>query len=180
MYRILAVIFALSLLAGCSNRPLNVDSSTATLHPESGEEKRMSDMGSLLTKSNEPIILYSSNKKNSGGESNDAGTGVAKSYLWRAAIESISFMPLVSVDSNGGVIATDWYSSPNSPNEKLKFNILVLNSQLQISSIKVTAFKQVYRSGTWHSVESTKELSRTIEDNILRKAIALKAAATTK
>ena len=175
MYRLLLIIFSLSLLTSCSNRPLDIDSSTATLHPESSEERRANSMDSLLTKSKDSIILYSSNKATSKDE--PTGTGVTKSYLWRATLESISFMPLTSADSNGGVIITDWYSAPNSPNERLKFNILVLSPQLQISSIKVTAFKQVHSSGAWQPAESSKELSRTIEDNILRKAIALRASA---
>ena len=40
------------------------------------------------------------------------------SYLWRASLDTLSFMPLVQTDSNGGVIVTDWYANPNTPTER--------------------------------------------------------------
>ena len=33
-------------------------------------------------------------------------------YLWRAALDTISFAPLLQADANGGVIITDWYANP--------------------------------------------------------------------
>ena len=36
-------------------------------------------------------------------------------YLWRAALETLSFAPLAQTDSNGGVIVTDWYANPQQP-----------------------------------------------------------------
>ena len=84
-------------------------------------------------------------------------------------------MPLISIDSNGGVIMTDWYKSPDSNKERLKFNIFVLSTEIQLGSIKVTAFRQVDNFGQWKAAEVSKELAQTIEDNILRKAIALRA-----
>ena len=47
-------------------------------------------------------------------------------YLWRATLETLSFMPLVQADSNGGVIVTDWYSNPNNPGERMKLTVSVL------------------------------------------------------
>ena len=34
------------------------------------------------------------------------------SYLWRAAVDTLSFAPLITADRNGGVIVTDWYANP--------------------------------------------------------------------
>ncbi|HEX6218982.1 MAG TPA: DUF3576 domain-containing protein, partial [Sphingomicrobium sp.] len=31
-------------------------------------------------------------------------------YLWRAAIDTVSFAPLLQADANSGVIITDWYA----------------------------------------------------------------------
>lgn len=179
MLRLLAIIGLLFIITACKGG-VTVDDSESVYHPETPEQHRSDDMDSLLTKNKDPIVIYSSKKSASGSSGNAAGNGVAGSYLWRATLESIAFMPLSSVDSNGGVIITDWYSSPNSPNERLKFNIIILSPELQISSIKVTAFRQVQHFGQWQSAEVTKELSRTIEDNILRKAIALNATNTPK
>lgn len=175
VFCLIAIIFTTS----CSIPKSKIDSSEETLHPQTAEDRREENMKSILTKSDEPLVIYSSNKKKSA--SGGGGySGIAGSYLWKAALESISFMPLTSVDSNGGVIITDWYQAPDSKNERLKFNILILSDELQIKSIKVTAFRQVETFGRWSSTEINKEFSRTVEDNILRKAIALRAAAEQK
>ncbi len=168
MLRILSTIALLWLLSACNGQV------TQDYHPQTAEEQREDDMKSIVTKSDEPIVIYGGKNKSGGSE----GSGVAGSYLWRAALESISFMPLASSDSHGGTIITDWYSSPSTPNERFKFNILILSSDLQISSIKVNAFRQVYAGGQWKSVEVSKELPRNIEDNILRKAISLRVKST--
>ena len=134
-------------------------------------------MKNIVTKTDEPIVIYGAKKDSSGGTT---GTGVANSYLWKAALESMSFMPLISSDSNGGTILTDWYSPPETPNEKFKFNVFVLSNDLQINSIKITAFKQKLESGQWRSVTTNKELARNMEDKILRRAIALRERSTSK
>src|SRR5262249_51014442 len=53
------------------------------------------------------------------GEQGGGGIGV-NSLLWRASLDTLSFMPLTSADPFGGVIITDWYSPPSSPTERFK------------------------------------------------------------
>ena len=171
MPKILNILILLTLLTSCSGATVN--RSDEVYNPQVGDDRHVSEMKSLITKSDEPIVIYGGKKKKSSDSS--SGDGIAHSYLWRASLESISFMPLLAVDSNGGAILTDWYSSPQTPNEKFKFNIILLSSELQISSIKVTAFRQVKNiAGVWHPAEVSRELSQNIEDNILRKAISLR------
>ena len=45
------------------------------------------------------------------------------SYLWRAALDTLSFAPLAQVDSSGGVIVTDWYANPGTPNDRVKVTV---------------------------------------------------------
>src|SRR5919199_1403094 len=52
-------------------------------------------------------------------------------YLWRAALDTLSFAPLTQTDSNGGVIVTDWYTNPNSPNERVKVTATILDRDLR-------------------------------------------------
>ena len=173
MTRVLSILASLIILSACGAQ---VERNYKDYHPEVGEDLRNSKMSSIITKSDEPVVIYGGKKNSSGSNS---GAGMANSYLWKASLESISFMPLVSSDSNGGAIITDWYASPESPNEQFKFNIFLLSSELQITSIKVTAFKQVRNgSGQWQSAKVGSELARNVEDNILRKAIALQAKST--
>lgn len=176
MYKLLIIIALMFSVSACSGKKLTIDTSEKTYHPETNEDRRDNDMDSILTKKSGPLVLYSSKKGPIGSSSDDSSaSGVGGSYLWRATLESISFMPLSTVDSNGGVVLTDWYSAPSTPNERLKFNILILSSEINISSIKVVAFREVQRFSVWHSAEVAQDLGRVIEDNILRKAIALRA-----
>lgn len=165
----------LFILCACNG---NVERDQAAYDPQVGEYRHYNEMQSLVTKSDEPLVIYGGKNKSS---SDSTGSGIANSYLWKAALESISFMPLLSVDSNGGAILTDWYNSPQTPNEKFKFNIIILSSELQINSIKVSAFRQVKNiAGIWHTADVSKDLAKNIEDNILKKAISLKAKSSSK
>ena len=65
------------------------------------------------------------------------------SYLWRAALDTLSFVPLAQVDSNGGVIVTDWYANPSSPNERVKVTVTILDRDLRADALRVAASRQV-------------------------------------
>ncbi len=161
----------LIVLSACNP---TIERSYNDYHPQVGDDLRTSKMDSIITKSSEPIVIFSNKKQNA---TSDSASGMAGSYLWKAALESIAFMPLISSDSNGGAIITDWYCDPATPNEQYKFNIFILNSEIQIGSVKVTAFKQIKSGNHWQTVAVSKDLARNVEDNILKKAIALRAKA---
>ena len=59
------------------------------------------------------------------------------SYLWRASLEALSFMPLLQTDSNGGVIVTDWYANPNNPGERMKVTVTILDQDLRADALSV-------------------------------------------
>ena len=85
------------------------------------------------------------NSRNSGGGGN-AGIGV-NTFLWRASLDTVSFMPLSSADPFGGVIITDWYSPPEVPSERFKMTVYILDRQLRADGIKVSVFRQQLASG---------------------------------
>ncbi|MEK6734263.1 MAG: DUF3576 domain-containing protein [Pseudomonadota bacterium] len=170
MSKIFNLMILLALITACNG--MQVDRDYKDYHPQVGEDLRESKMKSIITKTDEPVIIYS-NKKSSS--ETGTATGMAGSYLWKAAIETISFMPLISSDSNGGTIITDWYVSSESPNEEFKFNIFILSPELQIDSVKVTAFRQIRNSGgQWNAAPISKEIARNVEDNILKRAISMR------
>ena len=72
------------------------------------------------------------------------------SYLWRAAIDTVSFAPLLQANPNSGVIITDWYRNPKVPNERVKLTVAVLDPDLRADAIRVSAAKQVYQNGAWY------------------------------
>lgn len=99
------------------------------------------------------------------------------SYLWRATLETLSFMPLTQADSAGGVIVTDWYANPATPNERVKVSVSILDSDLRADAVRVAASRQVLTDGVW--VEATVQAStvQRLEDIILTKARDLRRSA---
>ncbi len=94
--------------------------------------------------------IYGTGATDSGGSAaSNAAIGV-DNRLWRAALETVSFMPLVSADAVSGVIITDWYSAPNAPNERQKVNVYILGREPRAESFRVSVFRQQRGSGgTW-------------------------------
>ena len=105
-----------------------------------------------------------------------AGIGV-NAYLWRGALETIDFLPLAQADPFGGVIITDWYSPPESPNERFKLNVYVLDTVLRADGIKVAVFRQSNGGDGWRDAEVDPKTATDIEDNILTRARELRIAA---
>jgi hypothetical protein len=92
------------------------------------------------------------------------------SYLWRAALETLSFAPLAQTDSNGGVIVTDWYANPASPNDRVKVTVTILDSDLRADALRVAASRQVLRNGQWVEAPVTAATVQRLEEIILTRA----------
>lgn len=99
------------------------------------------------------------------------------SYLWRATLDSLSFMPLTQTDSNGGVILTDWYVNPQNPNERMKLNVSILDQDLRADALRVAASRQVRGSGTWIDAPVKAATTQKLEQIILTKARDLRRGA---
>jgi hypothetical protein len=131
---------------------------------ESESERQNRGFGKFL---GEETLVFGGPKKK---EHEDTGLGV-NSYLWRASLDTISFMPLASADPFGGVIITDWFTPPQSPNERIKMNVYILDRQLRSDGIKVSIFRQEREpSGQWvdHHVEP--QTMKDLENAILSRA----------
>ena len=114
-------------------------------------------------------------KKRKEGE--DGGSGISvNSFLWRASLDTVSFMPLASADPFGGVILTDWYTPPETENERFKINVFILSRELRSDGVRVRAFKQIFEKGKWVDAEVTGETARQLEDTILTRARQLRVA----
>ncbi len=98
------------------------------------------------------------------------------SYLWRAAIDTVSFAPLLQADSSGGVIVTDWYTNPNSPGERVKLTVSILDQDLRADALRVAASRQVNQSGTWVNAPVSAATVQKLEDIILTRARDLRRA----
>ena len=95
-------------------------------------------------------------------------------FLWRAALETIDFMPLSSADQIGGTIITDWYSTSGNEKERCKLNIFITGINLKTENLRVVSFCQEFKNPTWVNKEIEKENNIKIENAILNKAKKLK------
>ena len=91
-------------------------------------------------------------------------------YLWRAAIDTVSFAPLLQADANTGVIITDWYTRPQSPAERVKLTVTILDQDLRADALRVAASRQVNQSGTWVDAPVAAATVQKLEDIILTRA----------
>ena len=99
------------------------------------------------------------------------------SYLWRAALDTLGFMPLLQTDSNGGVILTDWYANPNAPGERMKLTVSILDKDLRADSLAVAASRQVLQNGQWIDVPVQAATTQKVEEIILTRARDLRRIA---
>jgi hypothetical protein len=99
------------------------------------------------------------------------------SYLWRASLDALSFMPLLQTDSNGGVIVTDWYANPSNPGERVKVTVTILDQDLRADALRVAASRQVAQNGTWVDAPVQAATVQKLEDIILTKARDLRRSA---
>ena len=98
-------------------------------------------------------------------------------YLWRAAIDTISFAPLLQADANSGVIITDWYSHPNSPGERIKLTVSILDQDLRADALRIAASRQVAQGGSWVDAPVQAATVQKLEEVILTRARDLRRSA---
>ena len=99
-------------------------------------------------------------------------------YLWRAALETLSFAPLAQSDSSGGVIVTEWYSNPENPAERVKVTATILDQDLRADALRVTASRQTLQAGQWLEAPVTAATVQRLEEIILTRARDLRRAAS--
>jgi hypothetical protein len=113
------------------------------------------------------LIVFGTNRS-----PRDEGGGAlgVNAFLWRGALDTLSFMPLASADPFGGVIITDWYSPPEAPEERFKVTAYILGRQLRADGVRVSVFRQVNSRGQWVDVPVTPDVPTALEDKILLRA----------
>jgi hypothetical protein len=99
------------------------------------------------------------------------------SYLWRAALDTVSFAPIAQTDSAGGVIVTEWYSNPADPTDRVKVSVAILDATLRADALRVTAARQRLQNGQWVDAPVTAATVQRLEDIILTRARDLRRGA---
>ena len=97
-------------------------------------------------------------------------------YLWQATLDTLSTLPLVSADPFGGVIITDWYSTPSAPDERLKVTVYIMDRSLRADGLKVVVFRQTRNGNVWQDAQPSPDTAHKLEDSILTRARELRLA----
>lgn len=105
-----------------------------------------------------------------------AGIGV-NAFLWRATLDTLAFLPLLNADPWGGVVNYDWYSSPQTPNERFKATVFILDRRLRADALNVSITKEVRNdAGEWTAAPVSGQTETDLENAILTRARQLNLA----
>lgn len=168
-FLLLPVVFLLPLgLGGCGSNNVQPVAANQYNYAHTGQ-----GLGSLF--GNEGITLGDTHRNPSANAG--AGEGGAlgvNAYLWRGALDTLAFMPLASADPFGGVIITDWYQPPSSPDERFKATAYILGRTLRADGVRVSVFRQVDQNGQWVDAPVSPETVGAIEAKVLERARELR------
>ncbi|MBV9784732.1 MAG: DUF3576 domain-containing protein [Acidisphaera sp.] len=159
------LLFAAGLsLAACGNsRPVAESEYTDPRNQTGGQGTIFGDAGLTLGVD-----------KNAKGDQAGGALGV-NAYLWRGALDTLSFMPLASADPFGGVIITDWYQPPTASGERFKATAYILGRQLRADGVRISVFRQVQQNGQWVDAAVSPATTGEIENKVLARARELRA-----
>lgn len=175
------VLGAVALLSACNGVSVEQAEPYVT-----EQEDRIRQQSGTIHGNDKGFVLYSD--RDDAGESNDGkpanngsapvagGLSSANPYLWQASLESLDFLPLTQADSNGGVIISDWYAPPETPEERFKVTVYILDQALRADALKVAVFRQTKGKVGWVDAEVDKTTAAGLEDNILKRARELRLA----
>ena len=159
----------IALLGACSGGDVEAS------YPERVSKGRIDPAGSNKPKEGlfgqDGLRLFGPSTK---PEEQGNGIGV-NGFLWRASLDSVSFMPLAQADPFGGVIISEWYSPPETPAERFKVNVFIMGRQLRADGIKAAVFRQARDSGgNWTDAPVEQRTITELENAILTRARQLR------
>lgn len=95
-------------------------------------------------------------------------------YLWRATLDTLSFMPMLTADHTSGTVLTDWKVNPADANERSKVDVFIVSKELRADALKVTAYREALQDGNWISVNPRSGASTKILNAIIIQARLLR------
>lgn len=163
----MAVAAVLFGLAACSGIETSKPEDPRAVNPT---KQRQQSSGKVF--GDDAFIFGGSDSK--GAPEGGGGIGV-NSFLWRASLDTLLFMPVTSADPFGGVILTDWHTPADAPpNERFKLNVYILGRALRADGVRVAAFRQIKNGEEWQDQPLDSKVAIKIEDAILTRARQLR------
>jgi Domain of unknown function (DUF3576) len=156
------------LLGGCSTE-LNSPSQHET--PIARSEVRKRDFGNVM---GDDFLLFGGPAK--PGQAQPGYSSAVNPYLWKASLDTLSFVPLASADAVGGVIVTEWHTAENRSNERMKMTIVISDRALRADALQVIIHKQRLSGGCWVAQSTDESAQSRMEEIILTKARELRVA----
>ena len=177
--RRLSTLFAIGLgtvlLSGCGTVAEN--SRVPSLDEYNSDARRDRVRGRLGGE--DGLLIFGTDRSRPGQGGDQAGTGIGvNAFLWRATLDTLSFMPLSSADPFGGVVITDWYSPPGTSGERFRATAYILGRQLRSDGVRVALFRQELRNGVWLDAPVSQGTMAELEDQVLSRARELRAQST--
>lgn len=169
------VVLTLSgiVLAGCGPGSLR----TPGLDEYNEDSRRSTVQGRLG--GTDGILLFGTDRSQQRGAADQGGIGIGvNAFLWRASLDTLSFMPLSSADPFGGVLITDWYSPPGNQGERFRATAYILGRQLRSDGVRVALFRQELRGNAWVEAPVSAGTASELEDQVLARARELRAQTT--
>lgn len=168
----------IALVAGISGCASDSSENTEYKYPE--KQRKGMSKPTYSTDKKESIFgeggmdLFGNKRGRGDGDGSGGGIGV-NSFLWQATLDTISFLPITSADAFGGVIITDWYSPPETPNERFKVNAFIIGKSLRADGIKITTFRQEKdKKDQWIDATVDPQISTDMENTVLTRARQLR------
>jgi len=170
--RLLALGLLLPLLASCgsSNQRLVSNDEYGDYRKGQVRQARGGETAGL--------VIFGVDKEREAREAAASGGGAGlavNAYLWRATLDTLSFMPLASADPFGGTIITDWYAPAASNNERFRAQAYVMGRQLRSDGVRVQVFRQVNERGQWIDQPVSPATNSEFEDKVLARARELRS-----
>lgn len=162
----LVIIIAIPYLYSCGiYRP--TDAKEFPPDPEKRIKKNMEE--------GRGIRLFNRGKK--GGDFDFASSN----SLWRASLDTIDFMPLLTADYGGGIIVTDWFTGADDVNKALKISIQFLSNEIRADALNIKVFKKNCNTNkNCKIINSEGELNSELKLAILKKAAKYESTKDTK
>ncbi len=158
----LALVLSATLVASCS--------SGKTYEGVAGTVTENRD--TIFSNGGVGLTLFGGSKENAV-----AAPVAVNAYLWRASLDTMAFMPLASADPFGGVIISEWYAPPETPDERFKVNVYILGPTLRADGIRISIFRQTRSGGVWSDAPVNAEMTTEFENAVLSRARDLRLRA---
>ena len=169
-----ATLVCALFVSACSGVEVRRPTEEETLSAEDQRDRRGGKIGRAGKPDDPARTLFSFGKKKKKKAQNNALAASASlntnPYLWQGALQTIAFMPLLSSDFAGGVIATDWYSPPEVPRRRYKITVRITGAAFRADALEAAVFSQNLRNGQWRDEITSSETVRQIEETMLTRA----------